>query len=519
MDLPRITRLRRLMVLVICCMSMFIVGIDGTIVNIALPTIARGLHAEVSGEQWIVDGYTMVLASLLLFAGSTADRFGRRRTFQTGLIIFTAASALCSVAPDLDWLITFRVIQALGASMLNPVAMSIIASVYTTRIDRARAIGVWVSVFGVSVALGPVVGGILTSAIGWRSIFWVNVPIGLVTAFLAYMLVPESRARLPRRPDPVAQILVTTGLGLLVYAIIEGAPSGWHTERIRVMFCVAAVAFVALFVLELRRRDPLIDPRFFRSPGLTSAVLIGVCSFACLGGFLFLETIYLQDVRGFSVLHAGLSVLPAAVAIAVFPAAAAWLASRAGPRLPVMLGGLALALSMAALSRVSGTSGVGYLIAAYAVFGVGFAMVDAQISVGAISAMPAAQSGLASGIASTSRQMGQALGVAVAGALLNANLHGSMRVGFVTGSRTAWWVLTGCGGVVLAIGLAATTQARGPRSSAGLPPGVDQPTQPIPRIPAAVRPSQPSQWFPPSPRPDRGEQQQPPWILAIRAPV
>jgi EmrB/QacA subfamily drug resistance transporter len=492
-------------------MSMFIVGIDNTIVNIALPTIARGLHAEVSGQQWIIDGYTMVLASLLLFAGSTADRFGRRRTFQIGLIIFTAGSALCSVAPDLDWLIAFRVLQALGGSMLNPVAMSIIASVYTTRVDRARAISVWVSVFGVSVALGPVVGGILTSAIGWRSIFWVNVPVGLFTAILAYMLVPESRARLPRRPDPVAQLLVTAGLALLVYAIIEGARSGWRADGIRVMFGVAASAFVALIVLEFRRRDPLINPRFFRAPGLTGAVLIGVCSFACLGGFLFLETIYLQDVRSFSALHAGLNLLPAAVAIAVFPAAATWLAGRAGPRLPLMLGGSALALSMAALSRVSATSGVGYLIAAYAVFGVGFAMVDGQISVGAISAMPAAQSGLASGIASTSRQVGQALGVAVSGALLNANLRGPIRVGFGTGSRTAWWVLTACGCVVLAIGVAATTLARGPRPSAGLPPGVDQPTQPIPRIPAAARSSQPTQWFPPSPRPDRGERQQPPW--------
>lgn len=515
--MPRITRLRRLMVLVICCMSMFIVGIDNTIVNIALPTIARGLHAQVSGQQWIIDAYTMVLASLLMFAGATADRIGRRRTFQIGLIIFTLGSALCSAAPDLDWLIAFRVLQALGGSMLNPVAMSIIASVYTTRADRARAIGVWVSVFGVSVALGPVIGGILTSAIGWRSIFWVNIPVGLITVLLAYMLVPESRARLPRRPDPVAQLLVTGGLALLIYAIIEGARTGWRTGEIRVMFGVAIAAFVALIVSEWRRRDPLIDPRSFGSPALAGSVLIGICSFACLGGFLFLETIYLQDVRGFSALRAGLDLLPAAVAIAVFPATATWLAAKAGPRFPLTLGGLALMTSMAALSRVSAVSGMGYLIGAYAVFGIGFAMVDAQISVGAISAMPAARSGLASGIASTSRQVGQALGVAVTGALLNADLHGPMRTAFADGSRTAWWVLTGCGCVVLVFGLAAIL-AHEPPTSADALPGVDQPTQPIPRIPMEPRPPRPVEWtpspWPPGGRrrpPSSGNRQSPPW--------
>ena len=163
---------RRMIILVIRCLSLFIVGLDNTIVNVALPSISRGLGASVSGLQWIVNGYTMVLASLVMSAGATADRFGRRQVFRAGLMVFTVSSALCSVAPSLGWLIAFRVLQAIGGSMLNPVAVSIISSVFKGRAERAWAIGVWVTMFGVSMALGPVFGGVLTAAVGWRSIFW-----------------------------------------------------------------------------------------------------------------------------------------------------------------------------------------------------------------------------------------------------------------------------------------------------------------------------------------------------------
>ena len=184
---------RRLLILAICCLSLFIVGLDNTIVNVALPTISRGLGASVSGLQWIVNGYTMVLASLVMSAGATADRFGHRQVFRTGLAVFTLSSALCSVAPSLGWLIAFRVLQAIGGSMLNPVAVSIISSVFQDRAERAWAIGTWVTMFGVSMALGPVFGGILTGTVGWRSIFWVNIPVGLAAIALVSRFIPESR--------------------------------------------------------------------------------------------------------------------------------------------------------------------------------------------------------------------------------------------------------------------------------------------------------------------------------------
>jgi len=176
---PELSRRRRLLVLTVCCSSLFIVGLDATIVNIALPSIQRDLHAPVSGLQWTVDAYTLVVASFLILAGSTGDRVGRRRTFQVGLATFTAGSLLCSLAPSLGWLVAFRAMQAIGGSMLNPVALSIIANTFTDDRERARALGIWGAVFGLSMALGPVVGGVLVASVGWRGIFWVNIPVGI----------------------------------------------------------------------------------------------------------------------------------------------------------------------------------------------------------------------------------------------------------------------------------------------------------------------------------------------------
>lgn len=476
---------RRLLILAICCLSLFIVGLDNTIVNVALPTISRGLGASVSGLQWIVDGYTMVLASLVMSAGATADRFGRRQVFRTGLAVFTLSSALCSVAPSLGWLIAFRVLQAIGGSMLNPVAVSIISSVFQDRAERAWAIGTWVTMFGVSMALGPVFGGILTGTVGWRSIFWVNIPVGLAAIALVSRFIPESRGGTRRRLDLVGQVLVIIMLGSLIYAIIEGARTDWRETAIRGLFGLAGLALVALVLWELRRADPMIDPRYFRNLRFTGAVLVGICSFGSLGGFLFLSTIYLQDARGLSALHAGLHLLPTATAMALCPLLAAWLVARRGHRLPLTLGGLALMLSMVAMSRLTVSSGEISLIAAFTVFGIGLGMVDGQISHAAVSAMPPSQAGLASGIASASRQMGQALGVAVTGALVNASLHGgTVRTDFVAASRPAWLVLAGCGGLVFLLGLMATVG----RSQHAAAPAAGQPPAGAPPAAPALRP-------------------------------
>jgi EmrB/QacA subfamily drug resistance transporter len=451
---PQLSRRRRIAVLGICCLSLFMIGLDDTIVNIALPTISRGLHASVSGLQWIIDGYTMTLASLLIFGGATADRFGRRRVFRTGLAVFIVGSALCSVAPSLGWLIAFRVLQAAGGSMLNPVAVSIISGVFTGRAARARAISVWVGMFGVGMALGPALGGILAGTVGWRGIFWVNIPVGLCAIALASAFVPESRAAAPRRPDPVAQVLAIIALGSLAYAIIEGAYSDWRAPAIRGLFLAAAVALAVLAGWELRRKEPLVDLRYFRSPSFTAAVVIAVCAFADLGGFLFLTSIYLQDVRGSSVLEAGLYLLPTAAAMAVCPSLAAWLTGKTGSaRLPLVIGGLALMVSTYSMSRFTGFSSDNRLLVTFGLFGVGMGMVNSQISVAAVAGMPAGQAGLASGIASAGRLLGQALGVAVAGSLLTARAHGQLHATFGLASHSAWYILFWCASAVVVCGL------------------------------------------------------------------
>ena len=224
--------------------------------NVALPSIQRDLHASVSGLQWTVDAYTLVLASFLMLAGSTADRLGRRRIFQTGLAAFTLGSLLCSLAPGLGWLVAFRMLQAIGGSMLNPVAMSIIVNTFTDRAERARAIGLWGGTFGVSLALGPVVGGALIASVGWRGIFWVNIPVGVAAIALTALFVPESRAPRARRLDPVGQFLVIVTLASLIYAIIEGPSSGWGSAKILGFFALSAAALAALILYEPRRPSP-----------------------------------------------------------------------------------------------------------------------------------------------------------------------------------------------------------------------------------------------------------------------
>ena len=239
-------------------MSLLIVGMDITIVNVALPAIHRSFNAPLSGLQWIVDAYTLVLASLLMLSGSTADRIGRKRVFLNGLVIFTLGSALCALAPSLNALIIARLLHAIGGSMLNPVALSIVRNVFDDPRERAQAIGAWGAMVGLSTALGPVLGGGLVDGVGWRSVFLVNLPIGALAMLLTWRFVPESRAEHPRRLDPVGQLLVIGGLGSLVYAIIEGQGRGWGSAEILALFGVSLACFVALalpgcFVLRANR--------------------------------------------------------------------------------------------------------------------------------------------------------------------------------------------------------------------------------------------------------------------------
>ncbi|MGD0811029.1 MAG: MFS transporter [Acidimicrobiales bacterium] len=457
-----LTRPRRIGILLICSMSLLIVGLDVTIVNVALPSIGRSFHAPLSGLQWTVDAYTLVLASLLMLSGSTADRLGRRRTFLIGLVTFSAGSLLCSLAPNLALLIVFRMVQAVGGSMLNPVAMSIITNTFTVPRERAQAIGVWAAVVGVSMALGPVVGGVLVSSVGWRSIFWINIPVGLTAVVLARRYIPESKSPVARKLDVPGQLLVITLLSSLTYCIIEAPSRGWSSPVIIGSAGVSAASLAALLVWEHRADTPLIELSFFRSVPFSSAAVIAVAAFAALGGFLFLNTLYLQDVRGLSPLHAGLDTLPMAAMTIVFPPLSGRIVGRRGARAPLVISGIALSASCLMLVRLSPTTPFSWLFAAYVVFGIGFGFVNAPITNTAVSGMPRAQAGVAAAIASTSRQVGQTLGVAVVGSLVSVSLRNGGHSDFAGASRAGWWVLAGCGTALLALGIVATSAwARG----------------------------------------------------------
>ncbi|MCX4525769.1 MULTISPECIES: MFS transporter [unclassified Streptomyces] len=441
---------RRVLVLAICCMSLLIVSLDNTVLNVALPSMRRELHASVAGMQWTIDAYTLVLGSLLILAGSTADRIGRRKVFSIGLAVFVAGSLLCSLAPSLEWLIVFRGIQAIGGAMLNPVAMSIITNTFTEPAQRARAIGIWGAVAGVSMAAGPLIGGVLTDSVGWRSIFWVNVPVGLVALALTLRFIPESRAERPRRPDPVGQLLVMALLGTVTYGIIEAPTAGWSSGLILGCGAVAVASVVGLLVYEPRRADPLIDPRFFRSAPFSGATVIAVCAFAAMAGFLFLNTLYLQEVRGLDALDAGLYMLPMAACTILSAPVAGRLIGARGPRLPLLIAGVAMAVSGLLFAAFSAETSTPLMFTGYVLFGLGFGMVNAPITNTAVSGMPRSQAGVAAAIASTSRQTGSTLGVAVIGAVLAAGMAGGGDFGSATGP--AWWIITGCGMFVLVVG-------------------------------------------------------------------
>lgn len=449
-------RRRRRGVLAICSLSLFIVSLDNTIVNVALPSLQRHFHSSTAGLQWVVDGYLLVLAVLLLFSGSSGDRFGRKRVFQVGLVIFGAGSALCSVAPSLELLVVFRMMQAVGGSMLTPNTLSIISNVFTDRRERAAAIGIWGGVSGLSTAAGPILGGVLIEVADWRAVFWVNLPIVIAAFVLTSRFVPESRAEQRRRFDPIGQVLAMAALGTLTYAIIEGPSQGWSSALVLGGFAAAAVSLVAFLVVESRCAQPLLELRFFRSPPFSGATAIAVLAFFVLAGWLFINTLYLQEVRGDSALVAGLSTAPATLVIAVVAPLTGRLVGRSGARIPLVGSGLFLAAGTAVLIFDTPVTDYWILAVGYLLLGIGFGMVNPPISNTAISGMPPAQAGTASAVASTARQVGGTLGVAILGSVVTSRFHAELatRLSRLTlpGSQKAHLLHAGLGASALNAG-------------------------------------------------------------------
>ncbi|MEO3870017.1 MFS transporter [Nonomuraea sp. B12E4] len=449
------SRRRRLLVLAICCASIVVVVMDISIVTVALPAIRRDLHASVSGLQWTVDAYTLVLASFLLLAGSTADRVGRRRVFQIGLAAFGLGSLLCALAPSIGLLIAARALQAVGGTMLNPVAMAIVANTFPDPAERAGAIGVFGSMSGLALALGPILGGVLVDGLGWHAVFWINVPIVAAAIVCAALFVPESRAARARRFDPVGQILVVLVLGGLVYAIIESRWLGWTSPVILGLLAVAALAALGLLAYEPRRADPLLELRFFHSVPFSTAISMALLALCGFGAFLFVTTQYLQDVRGMSALTAGLCLLPVGALVLVLSPITGRLIGKRGPRLPLVVAGAALALGGAASVWLGPATPLPVVLAIYLLFGIFLGTVNPPITNTAVSGMPRSMAGVAASLASAGRQTGTTLGVAISGTIVGAAASQG-GTAFTDVAHGVWWLLAGLGLGVLALGLLST---------------------------------------------------------------
>ncbi len=460
-----LSRRRRWTVLAVCCLSMFLVGLDTTVVNVGLPAIGRGLDVGTRSLEWTVDAYTVVLAGLLISSGALADRFGRRRVFQWGLAVFGVASLACALAPSVGALVAARAVQGIGASMLSPVALAIVVNAMPDPRERAQAIGVWASVFGLSMAAGPVTGGALVAGLGWRSLFWINAPVIVAALVLSAVFVPESRAPKARRLDIPGQILLTVTIGVWVGVLIEGPRIGWSSPAALTAYAVAVAATAGFVRVEFRREEPLMDPRLFRGTAFSGAVLGAVAVFVALNAALLLNTLYLQHTRGFTALAAGAATLPMAVGATVCAPWSGRLVGRVGPRPPLWLAGGFLTAGGLCLVGLDRHTSIFLLLFAYLLIGVGFGFANAPITNTAVSGLPPARAGVAGAITSTARQVGAALGIAVAGGLV----AGEGPAGLAQASRPGWLLVAACGVVVLLVAWAARPQAPVRDESSGTP--------------------------------------------------
>ncbi|MFF3350178.1 MFS transporter [Streptomyces sp. NPDC002779] len=438
---PLLSARRRWTVLAVCCLSMFLVGLDTTIVNVGLPAIGAGLDVDTHGLEWIVDAYTLVLASLLISSGALADRFGRRRVFQCGLAVFGVASLLCALAPSAGVLIAARALQGVGASMLSPVALAIVVNAMPDPKERAQAIGIWASVFGLSMAAGPLTGGALLAVLDWRALFWINAPVIGAALLLSAVFVPESRAPRARRLDLPGQILLTVVLAVVVGVLIEGPRIGWTSPAALAGYAGGAAATAAFVWVESRRPEPLMDLQLFRRPVFSGAAVGAVAVFVALSMTLLLNTLYLQHTRGWTPLATGVATLPLALGATLCAPWSGRMVGRTGPRLPLFLAGGFITAGALCLVRLTPHTSVFLLLAAYALIGIGFGFANAPITNTAVNGLPRDRAGVAGAITSTARQLGSAIGIALAGGLVAA--AGPTELAHA--SRPGWILVATCG--------------------------------------------------------------------------
>jgi DHA2 family methylenomycin A resistance protein-like MFS transporter len=426
----------RAVLLTVTCLGQFMVLLDNTIVGAALPDMQHRLHTQLTGLQWIVDAYVLLVAMLLLTGGIFADRFGRKQVYLAGVAVFTAASVWCAVAPSLGWLIAGRVVQGVGAAALSPASLALLAAAHPVPQERVKAIGLWAGFSGVGLAAGPVAGGVLTEAFGWPAIFLVNLPIGVVLLLVGLRHLDESRNPAARAIDVPGTLLSVSAVGALTYGLIEGGARGWTSPVILGGFAAAVVLLAAFVAVEARRPAPMLPLGLFRQRLFTvSNTAMVVVGFALMGSSFFFSQFFVY-VQGSSILRAGLQTLPVSLTMVAVSPYAGRLAARHGFRILVTTG-LALAgLGLLALGTVHADTGYGNVWWRLALVGTGFALTLSPLTGAAIQAVSPQEGGLASGVSSTTRQIGAVLGVALLGAVVRARQSGG--ASFETGLNSAF---------------------------------------------------------------------------------
>lgn len=411
---------KRWTVLAVLCLALLVVGIDGTIVNVALPTLVRDLEASFSELQWIVDAYTIVFAGFLLIAGNTGDRLGRKRCFLVGLVVFGIGSFGCSQAGSAIGLIGFRAVQGLGAAFIMPATLSILTNVFRDPAERARAIALWAGVSGLGVAVGPLAGGYLLEHFWWGSIFLVNVPLVLFTIVAVVVVVPSSRDPHAQRLDVLGTVLSTVGLVSMLFGIIEGPARGWGDVLVISSF-VAGVVLLTSFVFWERITDhPILDISFFSDPRFSAASVAITLVFFAMFGSLFFVSQYLQFVLGYSPLRAGAALLPVAAALMVSAPLSATLVRWFGTKAIVTVGLLLVAASLLLFTRVTVSSGYPLVAAVLVIIGIGMGLAMAPATDSIMGSLPPEKAGVGSAMNDTTREIGGALGVAVMGSITSA---------------------------------------------------------------------------------------------------
>jgi len=400
------------------CFALFMVMLDNTVVNVALPAIQADLDTSIAGLEWTVNAYTLSFAVLLVTGGRLGDIFGRRRVFLFGVVVFALASGLIGLAQTDTWLIAFRAVQGVGAAFMMPATLSIIANAFPPH-ERGKAIGTWAGVSAMALAIGPVVGGFLVEHVSWQSIFFLNLPVAALAVFVTLAAAQESRDETStHHVDYAGVVTISVGLGALVLALVEGNSWGWGSPGILALVATALVALAAFAVAERRSVEPMVDFRFFASRSFLGANIVAfVVSFAMLAMFFFLA-LYMQNILGYSPLEAGIRFLPSTVVIIFVGPIAGRLTDAIGPRPLMTLGLVAVAISLFWQGHLAVDTGYGSLVGAFVLMGLGMGLVMSPMSTAAMNAVDQAKAGVASGVLSMSRMVGGTFGVAAMGALI-----------------------------------------------------------------------------------------------------